>query len=255
MSFRAVTRAILIFLIPAIPLSALGALIGGGIGALVGATVAVTGILLLGFYSEALLIRAHSATMELPLGLPKTLECACACSALPIPRLTIFPGATPTALAIRGFRGNGIVILSQGMVALLPEEQLRAVLKKAAKELREPGLSVRSLAAVLSLAVLRAFPDAWADVFFADQRIDAKASRRLTPGMALGFLLLFPLLRTFLRLSSARGIAHSSEDDFFDQAARVVNRHCLPPGSSRVELSVRPLSIVPAHPVGQLPLV
>jgi hypothetical protein len=111
--------------------------------------------------------------------------------------LKVFPDPAPNALVLRGAFSTPTLLVSEGLLSLLSEPELRAVLAECARRSRQPGCALRTLCAALSAGLLRLAPRRWARAMWQGARDD---SRALTVGSFLGFLTLFPVLTTLQRI-------------------------------------------------------
>ncbi len=195
---------ILVFLVCA-PLAGVGFAVAQNPGAAAGTLTGLLALLTISFCSERVILRKFSGTRELPMGLAKSLEYGMAGLAdleELRPKLAVFPSSAPNAVVVRELGSPGTLLLSQGLLALLSEPELRSILRLCAVELRSPGIRIRSLSAVLALWVLELAPRNWVETILTGRRIPKPNSKNsLGPFSAMLFLLLFPAARSFLALS------------------------------------------------------
>jgi hypothetical protein len=113
-------------------------------------------------------------------------------------RVLVYPEPAPAALIVRSAFGRGIVIVSQGMVGCLSDDEFAALIRTAKTRLRTRGIVVASLSAVLLLWVSRFSPQGWLGVLLQDRPVVKGEGQSLTPLSAVHFVMLFPLTRLLL---------------------------------------------------------
>ena len=128
----------------------------------------------------------------------------------------------------RGILGPGTVLISQGLLNVLDEEELRGVIREAAIRTTDPSLILKSLCGWLA-HMLSPFPPG-----------------RMSVWSAIGFILRYPLMRYFLWLSRVRSKARRLDEDFSGALRKVARMRgtfgadstAHAPGSGLVYLSV-----------------
>jgi hypothetical protein len=193
-------RLIFISILLMIPPALIGSAILGREGVIVGIILALTGIFVIAIGAEKGIILAHGATIEIPKGLKRSLEKILEELYQKKLRILIYPDPTPNALVIRSFGGSGTVLLSQGLVALLNEEEVRSVLRLCLVRIREPGIVFQSFCSLLAVWSLSFAPRLWVNLVFAGRTLTRIEERLLSPISAIGFLVLFPFARFLLNL-------------------------------------------------------
>jgi Zn-dependent protease with chaperone function len=201
-------RAFLIFLSLAVPATCFGGALAGVRGAVGGLVLAAASELAAFLLAERIQCLAHSAQTELPAGLSRTVERVAAAlgPATPgpnMPRIRVFSDPAPSALVARSLGGHGTVLVSQGLLALLDEEELRDVLRALLLGARARGIVVRSASAALASAVLGLAPKRWSRLVFGGAPGGPAGSAG--PGAALAFAAFFPPARFYLSMSRPIG--------------------------------------------------
>jgi hypothetical protein len=116
------------------------------------------------------------------------------------PELRVIPSPTLQLLVARSVGGSGLVLLSQGLLGLLSENELRAVLSRAARRASRGDTPIRSLASWIALKLLGWAPPQWLSVSF-EVAPDRAAPGSLTPPSLFRFLVVLPLIRFFHAMS------------------------------------------------------
>jgi hypothetical protein len=114
------------------------------------------------------------------------------------------PDPAPSALVVRSLLGRGRILVSQGILALLSEEELRALLGAAVIRCGDRRLPLQSACALLAVTTLSLAPREWVSMVFAGRtpRPERGKKRPLSPVSALRFLAIFPIARVFMKLGS-----------------------------------------------------
>jgi hypothetical protein len=147
----------------------------------------------------------------------------------PPPGLRVIPSPTLQLLIVRSLGGTGLVLVSQGVLGLLSENELRALLSRAALRTKRPDTPARSLASWIALLLLGNAPSQWLSVTY-EVAPDRAAPGTLTPASVFRFLLFLPLIRFFVAMSMLHPIerligpaAESSRGDL-DSALHKIHR-------------------------------
>jgi hypothetical protein len=194
--FRAVLISLIFSFLPVL----LGTALFGIVGALVGLLVAGFTMLVCAFYAERSILHAYRAKEESPKGLVRSIQLAMKDENLPTPRLSVFADPSPNILVVRSLGGKGSILMSQGLIALLNEEELRAVLSWCSFRLKQRGIVFQSFCSVLAIWILSLAPTSWVSLVFSGRTLSRDEERTLSPISAVGFLILFPIARFFFRL-------------------------------------------------------
>jgi hypothetical protein len=87
--------------------------------------------------------------------------------------------------------------VSRGLVSLLNETEVRAILKAGTGRLREPGMVFRSFCSSLALLTLRIAPQSWINLIFVQRKPLEQQKKVLGPLSALILVLFIPFVRYF----------------------------------------------------------
>jgi heat shock protein HtpX len=134
----------------------LGALLGGSRGILLFAAMAVAFNFLLFWFSDRLALRSSRARPlaegEAPELRALTAELA-ARAGIPMPRLYLIPSEQPNAFATGRSPKHAAVAVTEGLVSLLPCEQVRAVVAHELAHVRNRDVLVTTVAAMIGAAI------------------------------------------------------------------------------------------------------
>lgn len=193
-----------------IPLVLVGACLGGLRGAGFGFLIALMAVLVLSFLIELLAIKIQKASSVIPRGLDKSLEFSAVAlhkdkslNQTRLPRLFVFSDPLSYALVVKSLGGNGVLLLSQGLVTSSNEQELRKVLKTCLLELQQSGIVTESFFSIMGLGLFRLIPSPWV-------RFLQSGKPGLSPISLVGlwmFLSMMPLLLSFKRVfRDSRGL-------------------------------------------------
>ena len=116
------------------------------------------------------------------------------------PRILIYPNPIPQFLMARGlFCSKGTLILSQGLMSSLREEELRILLRQAIKMLPKMQTCFLSYDTVVLLILLRVIPAGWVDLLLSQRRLTPTEEKSLTPLNFAAFSVVFPTIRVLVR--------------------------------------------------------
>lgn len=162
-------------------------------GVISGVAVAWVAILFFLTQLEKLILRANPGFQAASEGLERILNTVTVDELgdlkLPVPRLYVFPEPTPYVLVARSLGGSGVVLLSQGLLAMLTEREIQSVLRQAALRSSSPGVIFQTFCAISVLTLKRFTPKDWS---------------RLSPLSALRLAWFFPYLVFFQKLGEAK---------------------------------------------------
>ncbi|MGZ3698427.1 MAG: hypothetical protein ACXWP5_09845, partial [Bdellovibrionota bacterium] len=196
--FRLFGRSLKLFFALAVPAAFVAWCVLGWQAASVTALGIFIFLILCATFAERPIIGAHGPCLPAASGIERSLEHATQGDGIRLPRVLIYENPLPNALVVRGMFGRGTVLLSQGLISLLREEELRQTLAGCLEELDQPGMVFRSTCSALAAICLRLAPAKW--VGFMAGALQSDSAEVLSPQSGLGFLLVFPLLRFFLDL-------------------------------------------------------
>jgi heat shock protein HtpX len=146
-----------------------GQLVGGQNGAVVAFIFAV--IMNIGAYwfSDKLVLAMYRAQPVSPNDAPRLYSIVqelAGNAGLPMPRVYIMPGSSPNAFATGRNPKNAVVAVTQGILELLTEEELRGVIAHELAHIRNRDMLIGSIAATLAGAIsMLAFMARWGAIF------------------------------------------------------------------------------------------
>lgn len=146
--------------------------------------------------------------------------------ALPLsaPQVRIFADPFPRALAVRGWAGNGVLILSSGLVEQLTEAELRSVLRYGFLRLQDSGWIFYSMCSYLLIGLLQLAPKTWIELYFSSGTCRTSRKQKqlgVDPLFStLWFMILLPWIRFLLTLAQPLPLATSEGKFFFNAAMR-----------------------------------
>jgi hypothetical protein len=133
---------------------------------------------------EKKVIRFYRASESISRGLKRTVDWVANDSHL---RIVIYSDPHPSIKVLKSLGGRGTLLISQGLVAQFDESDLRNQIQLSLKQIRQPGITFKSLCALLELRIRKRMP-IWGD--------------SPTPCSAVLFLLLYPYATVLRDLSN-----------------------------------------------------
>lgn len=224
---------------------ALGAYVGGSGGAVVGLAV---GLVVAGgsyWFSDRLALAAARAQ---PLSegaapwLYATVGELTAARGMPMPRLYVTPDEQPNAFATGRDDRHAVIAVTQGILRLLDEDELRGVLAHELSHVRNRDILIGSVAAAIAMAItFLARILLWGGVYGGGRR-----DRRGNPLGLLALVVLAPLAATIIQLALSR--ARESQADL-SGAELVGTGRPLAGALRKLDASARrvPMDVDPAH--------
>jgi len=189
----------LIFVFAFVPVVS-GVVLYGPSGAIV-AGVLVLGLLLLGYFFSSQFFLKQFRSSPASATMLKSLELAITGLEHQPPELVVVPSVSLCALALRDGSGKRLLILSQGLLAGLSEEELRAVLEFGTLIIDEKGTSFRCLSALIAMFLSKIAPRAWNELFLEGKEPVDSNPRNLSAVKAILFWCIMPGIAFFIRLS------------------------------------------------------
>lgn len=169
---------------------------GGGVGLFLASGV----LLLSALCAERAVKKVCKATDRASPGMARTIELVMRQHPAAVPRVLIYPDPFPNALVVRSLGSTGTLFLSQGLIALLTDQELQAILGMCIEALGRPGILLQSFSSTLALWVLSGWPEAWRNLVFPGRLKWKEQKRILSPLSTLPILVLFPVALVFYRL-------------------------------------------------------
>jgi heat shock protein HtpX len=189
-------------------LSALLISIGGALGpGYLYGFIALALLLNLGayFFSDRLVLKMHGAqevSAEDAPTLHRLVDELAQRAHLPKPRVCIIPGEQPNAFATGRNPAHGVVAVTEGILRLLTERELRGVLAHELAHIKNRDILVATIAAVVAAAVgYIANALAFASLFGGNQEDEEGAG---SGGSNLLMVFVAPMLATLLQLGISR---------------------------------------------------
>ena len=133
-----------------------GGMVGGQQGMLVAFLIACAMNFFSYFYSDTLVLRHYNAqevSQREASGLYAIVERLCAKADLPMPKIYIIPESTPNAFATGRNPQNAAVAATEGLLQLLDEDEVEAVLAHELSHVRHYDILVGTIAATIAGAI------------------------------------------------------------------------------------------------------
>ena len=194
-------RLFLISLIFGVPFSLLGLIMFGKWGALALGIGTLLSLFCLACFSESGIARVHRAALHVPPGLDHSLAFSAQAAFSEediLPRIMVFPEPRPKAFAVRAIGSRGTILLSQGLIAVLNEAELRTLLTACIIKIRKRGSVFQSFCCFLALSILSLAPRVWNSLLLRGKSLSPSEERKLSPLSALVFLVFYPFARFLL---------------------------------------------------------
>ena len=204
-------RLLSIFLLTTLPFDFVGGLFFGVKGLLCGfwGGALITSLLFLNLEKT---IRRQMKWIETPsAGLVRSFQWVKGSRKKP-PRLYLISQCEPFLVSCREAFGSGSIFVSQGLINLLKETELREVLRYAAQRCESRELSIQSLGSTLSVFLLKLMSEEWRMLAFSG-RIPQRSGFRSWVGF-FRFLLAYPFLRAVLLLGGCVSPIYSGVNNF-----------------------------------------
>jgi hypothetical protein len=168
--FTFVWRLILFLTVTSLPFVATGFAFWQLRGAIV--ALATFGLLVFAavLRTERGILRVYRVRPEEPEGVGRSLERVLARLGGSVPRVFSFGDPAPQVLVVRGLFGPGSILLSEGVLGALTEEELRELLTAGVLRLRSRGIVFQSLCAWIAHRMLEFAPRSWVELLFGELR-------------------------------------------------------------------------------------
>lgn len=200
---KMILRVIAVFLVIFLPFGYFSSLVFGKVGIWIGFLLSGLSIALSLCLSEFVMIQVLGKSDRNFTGLYTSLDLVVKELGGRVPRLIVFPDPIPEAFGLRSFFGRGTLLMSQGLVGLLDEKELRTVMKICVIRMRHPFVIFQGLCSVGLVLSTRLAPRSWVDLVFLKKPLASIQSHRLNSLSALRFVLAFPVIRFFLIMGKA----------------------------------------------------
>jgi len=133
-----------------------GGMMGGTQGMMIALVLAGVMNFVSYFYSDTLVLRHYNAvpvTRQEANGLYAIVERLCAKANLPLPQVYIIPDSTPNAFATGRNPSHAAVAVTEGLLQLLDDEEVEAVLAHELSHVRHYDILVGTIAATIAGAI------------------------------------------------------------------------------------------------------
>ncbi|MCM2322301.1 MAG: hypothetical protein NDJ90_03460 [Oligoflexia bacterium] len=217
-------RVLALLLLILVPPAALGWLVLGIPGLLAGALLAYAYLMYAALSSERIVLAAlrpaGTASSLLP-GLRDSLDQVLARltsvrllkvrnrsdSELLRPEVVILAEPLPLALVVRSLSGPGSIVLSRGLVELLEEVELRAVLVACLLCNQQSEWSFRSLCSAIAVQLASLVPADWKLLLLSEPEATARSRGRFSAAGLFRFAMVLPLTGALRRLAGVADVS------------------------------------------------
>ncbi len=175
-----------------------GGMLGGQQGMVIAFLIALA-MNFFSYYNSDKLVLHHYRAVEVDRnsapGLYAIVARLAAKGALPMPKVYIIPDRTPNAFATGRNPSHAAVAVTEGLLDLLNEEEVEAVLAHELSHVRHYDILIGTMAATMAgaIALLAQF-----GMFFRD------SSNRQNPIVMIALMIIMPLVATVIRLAVSR---------------------------------------------------
>lgn len=232
--FQIIIRTILLYFVITLPFIGPFLVFLGTKGIWISFALSAALLILVGGLSEKILIHLiYRAKLSTDMGLSHTLKMAQRASGTKsqrLPQIYVFSDPFPEAVHLKSLGSGGAIILSQGFLSILNEQELRFILGSCLKRNDQPGQILRGICSIFCALVIAPAPKSWVKLVFSGVSLTQLEEFDLSPFSAIGFLILFPMIRLFSRLGDLSFIfktenmntSHISAIQKLEQAYRIL---------------------------------
>ena len=195
-----ITRVGALIIAVTAPMGVLGGAAWGVQGACVLVFITLMLLMTAAGFSERWVLSVYQAKSESPEGVRRSLERVLESMGGSSPRIQVSADLAVFALVVRSVGSPGTILLSEGILGTLTEEDLRQLLSLSVVRLRSRGMILQALCACLAHLTLSIAPQAWVNLLYGELR----SHTQLQPLSALVFASLYSVARFFSWLGRMR---------------------------------------------------
>lgn len=165
------------------------------------------------FFSDRIVLTMHGAQEVSPEQAPalhRMVEELARRAQIPKPRVCIMPGAQPNAFATGRNPAHGVVAVTEGIMQLLSERELRGVLAHEIAHIKNRDILVSSIAAVFAAAVGYIANALSFAAFFGGSQEDEESEG--SGGSSLLLMFVAPILATLVQLGISRAREYMADE-------------------------------------------
>ena len=224
----------------------LGQAFGGGTGAAIGFAI---GLLITGasyWFSDKIAVaaaRAKPVSREEAPELYRIVEDLARRANMPVPRLYLSPSPQPNAFATGRNEKHAVVAVTQGIMPLLTEDELRGVLAHELSHVRNHDILLTSVAAAVALGITMVARMVMWGAMFGGMGNDREGQNPL--GL-IAMVVLAPIAAGLLQMALSRSREFEADHD---GAALLGNGESLARALEKIEAAAKrvPMNVDPAH--------
>ena len=207
LAFRLFRKMFTLLALFCVPFIILGGVFFGKVGALAGLSLGALGVLFIAIFSESLTAHIFKGSPSIQSGSLLTLrEALDAGNRRRIPDLYVYPDPIPDVLTLRSFGGKGAILLSQGLLSLVSEEELRGLLRLSDRRNFQRGAVLQGFCLFVAMILFKSAPRSWGNLLYSAEstQIERGVGTRseLGPFSALISVLFFPFIRFLLKMGN-----------------------------------------------------
>lgn len=200
MSLLSLIRRLFVFaLLAAAPVGVFGFSMGGKRGLAVALALLALIVAFVMARAERGILSIYRVRREAPEGARRSLARVVERLGGTAPRIFSFSDPAPQALVARGLGSPGAIVLSEGLLGALNEDELRELLEACIRRIHGRGISLQTVCAWLAHGSLELAPRPWIELLFGELRWHES----LGVFGALRFIVIFTVARFFTDLGRA----------------------------------------------------
>lgn len=183
---------------------AIGYLIGGQSGMIIAFLIACATNFFSYFFSDKIVLKHYNAisvTKQNAAGVYEIVEKLCKRGNLPLPKICIIPEKTPNAFATGRNPKNAVVAVTQGLLDLMSQEEVEAVIAHELSHVRHYDILTGSIASVFAGAIAILANIAKMGTMFGG---NDRSSNRSNIFVVIVLAVVAPLVATIIQLAISR---------------------------------------------------